>query len=517
MTPWNRITAVAVSAVICLGAVSLAGAAEPDGFLQTAIYEKLARSTARVVNGSASGTAWVVNHQQRLLVTNFHVVAVKAAGSKDNYRRVASHVKLVFPKFVGGKVDQNPSSYRYSSKAISAEVVGTSMRSDLALLKADSLPDDAATLKLASADPTPGARVHSVGHPRGSDAWWVYSNGTVRAISRYRNKSKFGDADFRSIETQSPVNKGDSGGAMVNDQGEVVAVVQGYTKIARLVSFSISALEVRTLINTFHKPSATNSASAHYNRAIVLFDRQEYRAAIREMDKAISLASDRSKFFFFRAHSKLELNQYSAAIADVERGLAVPNNAKPEEQDASDDSELLKKLDSMLANLRNGPSSMSYGHRVLGEIYLRRGEANNSRNDYQQSIAAFDKAVAAGSTSATVYYNRGYAKQQLDRDGEAVRDFGLCLARDPRHRKALSCHGGALLALKRYAEALTTLNRAVQVAPSDASIRIQRGNAYFHLKEYNAALVDYLQAKRLAAPNSQAYRDAVYNIQLIRQ
>src|SRR5207249_1567090 len=80
--------------------------------------------------------------------------------------------------------------------------------------------------------------------------------GAVRQVYRkqFSTSGKDGKDSFkvdaRVVETQSPVNSGDSGGPVVNDQGELVAVVQGHAPDAqaRLVSYFIDVSEVKALM-----------------------------------------------------------------------------------------------------------------------------------------------------------------------------------------------------------------------------------------------------------------------------
>ena len=46
----------------------------------------------------------------------------------------------------------------------------------------------------------------------------------------------------------------------------------------------------------------------------------------------------------------------------------------------------------------------------------------------------------------------------------------------------------------KYAESLTYLDKATSLYPKDASVLIERGNAYYFLKQYDKALEDYSNA-----------------------
>src|SRR5262249_39368720 len=117
---------------------------------------------------------------------------------------------------------------------------------DLAIIQAQSLPASAPALKLAAASPVPGDVVHSLGNPGVSDALWVYTSGTVRQI--YVKKMLYANNQFieaRVIDTSSPINPGDSGGPVVNGQGELVGVTSGFGRGAALMTAAIDLSEIK--------------------------------------------------------------------------------------------------------------------------------------------------------------------------------------------------------------------------------------------------------------------------------
>jgi hypothetical protein len=113
----------------------------------------------------------------------------------------------------------------------------------------DKLPEGAEPAKLAANSPTPGDAVESIGNPGSSDALWVYTSGTVRSVYRKQFRTGAGDHEFTVVETQSPINTGDSGGPVVNSAGELVAIAQAIAPNARLVSYAVDITEVKGFMN----------------------------------------------------------------------------------------------------------------------------------------------------------------------------------------------------------------------------------------------------------------------------
>jgi len=199
-----------------------------------------------------SGSGVIIDTSRRLIITNYHVV-------RDDER-----VFVHFPIFTNGKLVAERQAYT-PNKSVVGKVIAREPRRDLALIQLESpVPSEARSVRLAKDSPKPGARVHSVGNPSASGALWVYTEGSVRQVynKKFMARGKDGERAFeveaRIVETQSPVNSGDSGGPVVNDRGDLVAVVEGHLEDsqARAVSIFIDVTEVRDLLVSKHLAKA---------------------------------------------------------------------------------------------------------------------------------------------------------------------------------------------------------------------------------------------------------------------
>jgi S1-C subfamily serine protease len=233
-----RSALLGVSLCLLLPCAASAAQATPGA----AVYRAAVRGTVLVLVEKGSGSGWVVDRSRKWVVTNYHVVGEQKT------------VKVVFPRLSNGQVVQDPSAYR-KIPFVSARVVRINKESDLALLELPSLPAQVRPLKLAKQEPPPGDRVHAIGNPGLSDAFWVYTAGEVRSVYRKNWKVELPSKDLlnfssRIIETQAPSNAGDSGGPLLNDQAEVVGVQQGASAQARLISYAISVAEVKSFLQS---------------------------------------------------------------------------------------------------------------------------------------------------------------------------------------------------------------------------------------------------------------------------
>jgi S1-C subfamily serine protease len=120
---------------------------------------------------------------------------------------------------------------------IVGDVLATDPKTDLALLRLESLPEGAAALPLAKKSVAVNARIHSLGNPGANTLLWRFSSWKVQGISIFRVQ-----VDGDTLETlfvyTHPFEKlsenwgpGASGGPVVNDGGEIVGVTQGFINL----------------------------------------------------------------------------------------------------------------------------------------------------------------------------------------------------------------------------------------------------------------------------------------------
>jgi len=213
------------------------------------IYNRTLKSTAWVLaktgGETSSGTGVLVDTEKKLLITNFHVVGEARAAV------------LFFPEMKNEKpiVDRQHYLKNVKKLGIRGRVLGVDRQRDLALVELDRLPEGAEALPLAPESIGPGEDVQSIGNAGSSDALWVYTSGTVRSVYQKQFRTGAGEHDFMVVETQSPINSGDSGGPVVNNKGELVAISQAISPKARLVSYSVDVSEVKTFLDSDWKPA----------------------------------------------------------------------------------------------------------------------------------------------------------------------------------------------------------------------------------------------------------------------
>ncbi len=171
--------------------------------------------------GSASG---IIISSDGYIVTNNHVVE-----NMDSYTV---------------KVNDTDLDGVAESKTYNAKLIGTDDDTDLAVIKIDA--KDLPVAKLGDSDKLHlGDDVVAIGNPLGLEN--SVSKGIVSGLNRQISDSKRG---LSSIQTDAPINSGNSGGALFNGYGEVIGVVnEKYVyDYAENVGFAITINEAKNVI-----------------------------------------------------------------------------------------------------------------------------------------------------------------------------------------------------------------------------------------------------------------------------
>jgi len=195
--------------------------ATAEGSAYARVYREVAPSIGQILvsgeRGDGQGTGFVLDG--RHLVTNHHVVAE------------STDLRVRF-----GDGSQR-----------TATVVGTDVYSDLAVVRVASKPEEATVLPFIDRRPVVGQEVVAIGSPYGLSG--TASAGIVSGVNRLI-PSPAGVPIPDAIQTDAAVNPGNSGGPLVDLDGNVLGVVNsgGGDNIAFAISASLARRVVPSLI-----------------------------------------------------------------------------------------------------------------------------------------------------------------------------------------------------------------------------------------------------------------------------
>ncbi|NJK94645.1 MAG: DUF3808 domain-containing protein [Bacteroidales bacterium] len=107
------------------------------------------------------------------------------------------------------------------------------------------------------------------------------------------------------------------------------------------------------------------------------------------------------------------------------------------------------------------------------ELYLARGQLNNSKEKYSKALSDFDKAISLNSSNNLfgIYFNRAISYSNLE----------------------------------EYEPALADFNKAAELEPSNGTVYYSRGLTNYQLSNFEAAIKDFLKSDELNPNNPVNY------------
>jgi tetratricopeptide (TPR) repeat protein len=134
----------------------------------------------------------------------------------------------------------------------------------------------------------------------------------------------------------------------------------------------------------------------------------------------------------------------------------------------------------------------------LGIILFQRG-------DSAAAVEQIDRALKRKPNDVAALNNRGNALLALRRFDQALASYDRVLALRPDYADALCNRGVALHALRRYDEALVACDRTIALQPDFAEAHSNRGNTLRELRRYNEAVEACDRALALAPGFAEAH------------
>lgn len=215
------------------------------------LYKKCVKSCVFIVTitkqGQASGSGSLIDAQQRIVLTNYHVV-------EDEDK-----VFVQFPVYERDgemMVDKKKYIERIpAGQAIIGKVMFRDKSRDLALVRLDKIPPGTKALPLAKKSTEPGTTVINIGNPGAVAQVFSTTRGEVRQVGMrdFVIPGSHGEQALRikckMVAATNPVNPGDSGGPLIDERGYQIAVTQsGIFGSIQNVNAFVDVMEVRKFL-----------------------------------------------------------------------------------------------------------------------------------------------------------------------------------------------------------------------------------------------------------------------------
>jgi len=213
-----------VGAVVAVAAVVVLGAGSPKGSAGST-RATATRNSAVGKRTEASNTTLTASQIYRLDSPGVvSITATSAEGSDEGTGIVLNQKGLILTNdhVVAGATSLSIKTGGTSGTTRAATLVGEEANSDLALIRVNPEGLGLKALKMASSKGVHvGDQVYAIGNPYGLEE--TLTRGIVSGLNR-EIKSPDGAAIAGAIQTDAALNPGNSGGPLINQQGEVVGV-----------------------------------------------------------------------------------------------------------------------------------------------------------------------------------------------------------------------------------------------------------------------------------------------------
>jgi len=226
-----------------------------------------------------------------------------------------------------------------------------------------------------------------------------------------------------------------SSGPVLNRNGEVIGIALAYGDDSGNYAIPSNALKVLLTQSVKLKPliewrkREVIRAEMHYSQGEEKSSTEDYKSAIVDFDKTITLNSEHVRAYYKRGKAKYHVNDHVGAMDDCTHVI---------------------QLNPKHARAYNGRAVAKF---KLGESKYDSGDAEKAQQLYQEAIEDVTQAIKIDPKDATYYSNRGISKCKLG-DIESV-------------------HGNAENAQQLYHEGIVDVGKSIQlrsIADAEAPI-----------------------------------------------
>ena len=142
--------------------------------------------------------------------------------------------------------------------------------------------------------------------------------------------------------------------------------------------------------------------------------------------------------------------------------------------------------------------------------YTSRGLSHLQKEQIDDAISAFDKAIELNPGNSVAYFSRGKAYYRQGKIENAISDYNRAIEISPKFTAAYQNRGYAYYAIDNYEKAISDYDKAIALNPEDAATYNMRGIAYFKQGKTDSAISDYNKAIHINPEFAAAYQNRGY-------
>ncbi len=136
---------------------------------------------------------------------------------------------------------------------------------------------------------------------------------------------------------------------------------------------------------------------------------------------------------------------------------------------------------------------------IIGEYYF-------NRSHYEEALHLFDRLIAEGTSSDTIYQKKGYCLQKAGHIEVALDSYLKAELLNSNSSWTIKKIAYCYRMLKKPGEALAYYRKAEQISPDNLSVQLNIGHCFLELKDYPEALKCYFKVEYLDKNGERAWR-----------
>lgn len=263
-----------------------------------------------------------------------------------------------------------------------------------------------------------GETIYCIGNPLGLE--YSFSDGMLSGMRDFQR--------LKWLQFTAPISPGNSGGPLINSQGEVIGVVTFQAATGQNLNFALAIDEIKPFISQQPKMifqefvEKISQADYYFMEGSRYTLQNDYNQAISCYQKAIEINPN-----FFLAYNNLgtaytSLGQHQQAITCIQKAIEIDSNS--------------------------------------AEAYTNLGSAYVSSGQHQQSISYYQKAIEINSNFSVAHYSLGTVYAFLGQHQQAITCLQKAIEIAPNFAFAYHSLGATFYLLGQYQEARKNLQKA---------------------------------------------------------
>lgn len=235
--------------------------------------------------------------------------------------------------------------------------------------------------------------------------------------------------------------------------------------------------------------------------ARIAVKQKQFNEALTEYRKILQIDSTEYEAYFESANLYYAARQYNSAIANYLKYLQnVPENAKARVLAAKAHNALKQygQVIDILHPIENAHPPNVDVFRLLAEAHFRSAK-------YEHASMYFDKLLASGQGTSEDYQFRGVALSRLQKMPEAISDLQKAIELDPNNGDAHFELGLIYYRATDYENALTHYRKKAELDTTSLSALLNIGYTEFQLERYDSAATTFKKITTMKSDNLNGF------------